>query len=212
MNERNKNLEKPVINQKQLEEEPKKAVEVRYELEKTPNWFIQGSFVLDKIFNKNFARDIDIFVSEGEEPPEIQDKRFIHKTELQRDCYFPPLLGCYNTDRYLLTEQGIIRPTGFPEKPESLELLGKQSLTVVDVIRGIKISARYGLKLSDTVKEAWQEVLKKEFDPEWTKTMLFESEQEVIDYIIDNLKEETSEEERELVVNELSKLAGKKLI
>jgi len=45
------------------------------------------------------------------------------------------------------------------------------------------------------------------------KAILFESEQEVIDYIIDNLKEETSEEERELVTNELYKLlAGKKLI
>jgi len=211
MNEQNKNLEKPLINQKQ-EEEPKKAIEVRYELKKTPSWFIQGSFVLDKIFNKNLARDIDVFVPKGENPPEIQDKRFIHKTELQRDCYFPPLLGCYNTDRYLLTEQGIIRPIGFPEKPKSLELLGKQSLTVTDVIRGIKISKRYGLTVSDTIKEAWQKVLKREFDPEWMKAMLFESEQEVIDYIIDNLKEETSEEERELIANELSKLAGKKLI
>ena len=44
------------------------------------------------------------------------------------------------------------------------------------------------------------------------KAMLFESEQEVIDYIIDNLKEETSEEERESVANELSKITGKKLI
>jgi hypothetical protein len=212
MNEQNKNLKKQIINQKRLEEEPKKAVEIRYELEKIPTWYIQGSFVLDKIFNKNFARDIDIFVPEGEEPPEIQDERPIHKIELRRDCYFPPLLGCYNTDRYLLTEQGIIRPTGFPEKPESLEFLGKQILTVIDVIRGIKISLRYGLAVSDTVKEAWQKVLEREFDPEWMKTMLFESEQEFIDYIIYNLKEETSEEERELVANELSKLAGKKLM
>ena len=120
---------------------------------------------MDKIFNKNFTRDVDIFVPEGGNPPEIQDKRSIHKTELQKDCYFPPLLGCYNTDRYLLTEQGIIKPTGFSEKPEFLELLGKRSLTVVDVIRGIKISTRYELAVSDTVKEAWQKALEKNLTP-----------------------------------------------
>jgi hypothetical protein len=212
MNEQNKNLEKLFISQKQLKEQPEKPVEIRYELEEPPKWFIQGSFVLDKIFGENRARDIDIFVPEGENPPEIEDRRFLHITKLPKDSYFPPLLGCYNTDRYLLTEQGIIKPVGFPEKPESLELLGKQSLTLIDVIRGIKISKRYGLVVSDAVKRAWEEVLKREFDPEWMKAMLFESEQEVIDYIIDTLKEETSEEERELVAEELSKLVGKKLI
>ncbi len=209
MNEQNKNLEMPAINQEQSKEEP---TEARYELEKIPSWYIQGSFVLDKIFDKNFARDVDIFVPEGESPPKIQDERFIHRTELQKDCYFPPLLGCYNADRYLLTEQGIVMPIGFPEKPNSLEFLGKQSLTITDVIRGLKISMRYELAASDVVKKTWQKTLEREFDPEWMKTMLFESEQEVIDYIIDNLKEETIEEERELVANELSKIIGKKLI
>jgi hypothetical protein len=212
MNEQNKNLEKLFINQKRLKEQPGKSVEIRYELKEPPKWFIQGSYVLDQIFGKKFARDIDIFVPEGENPPEIQDERFLHITELPKDSYFPPVLGCYNTDRYLLTEQGIIKPVGFPEKPESLELLGEQSLNIIDVIRGIKTSKRYGLVVSDTVRRAWEEALKKVFDPEWMKAMLFESEQEVIDYIIDTLKEETSEEEGELVAEELSKLAGRKLI
>jgi len=209
MSEENKNLEMQPADQKKPEKE---AAEAEYKLGKKPNWYIQGSFVLDKIFGKNFARDIDIFVPEGKKPPKIKDEKFIHKTSLQKDCYFPPILGCYNTDRYLLTEQGIIKPTGFPEKPEYLEILGKQSLTIVDVIRGIKISRRYELPPSNTVKKDWRKVLEREFNPEWMKTMLFKSEQEVINYIIDNIKQETSEQERELVTNELSKIAGRKLI
>jgi hypothetical protein len=44
------------------------------------------------------------------------------------------------------------------------------------------------------------------------ETMSFKSEQEVIDFIVEILKEETSKEERESVVQELSKLIGRKII
>jgi hypothetical protein len=190
-------------------ERKEKLIEIRYELKEIPKWYIQGSFVLDKIFNKNFARDIDIFVPENEKIPELEEK--IHKVELPEKSFFSPPLRCYNTDCYLLTAQGIIKPVNFPEKPKSLELLGEHVLTVEDV-RGIKISKRYQLVVSETVKKSWQKTLKSVFDPEWMETMSFKSEQEVIDFIVEILKEETSKEERESVVQELSKLIGRKII
>ena len=85
-------------------------------------------------------------------------------------------------------------------------------MIIVDVIRGIKTSQRYELLPSKAVKEAWRKTLEREFNPEWMKSMLFESEQEVIEYIMDNLKEETSEEEREQVIKELENILGKKLL
>jgi len=197
-------------------ERKEKLIEIRYELKEIPKWYIQGSFVLDKIFNKNFARDIDIFVPENEKIPELKEKipeskEKIHKVELPEKSFFPPPLRCYNTDCYLLTAQGIIKPVNFPEKPKSLELLGEYVLTVEDVIRGIKISKRYQLVVSETVKKSWQKTLKGTFDPEWMEVMSFKSEQEVIDFIVEILKEETSKEEREPVVQELSKLIGRKI-
>jgi len=176
-----------------------------YELKIPPPYYIQGSYVLDKIFGKNFARDIDVFIPQGSKPPVIKDKKFIHIVELQEDLYFPPSLGCYNTDRYLLVGGDIIAPKGFPKKPEFLELLGGYGLTVVDVIRGIKTSLRYGLS-AERLQEAWRMTLQREFDPEWMKLMFFESKQEVLDYIMDNVNEETGDSEREAVNDMVKRL------
>ncbi|MFZ5366422.1 MAG: hypothetical protein ACOZBZ_04020 [Patescibacteria group bacterium] len=167
--------------------------------------------MLDKIFGKNLARDVDIFIPKGAPRPEIKDEKSLHFVELHKDFYFPPLLGCYNTDCYILTGNGVVAPVGFPEKPERLELLGGRGLTMIDVIHGIKTSLRYELSVSDEVKRAWQETLQREFDPEWMKGMFFESEKEVVSYIMDCVKEETGEEERQKVVSTLEEISGKKL-
>ena len=40
----------------------------------TDNWYIVGSFVLDRVFNKNTANDIDLVMPEGEMPAKLPDE------------------------------------------------------------------------------------------------------------------------------------------
>ena len=184
--------------------------ELEYGLKEVPPYYIQGSYVLDRIFGRTSARDIDIFIPEGSDPPQIKSSKKVQLIELSADAYFPPILGCYNTDRYLLIGKEIIRPGGFPERPDSLELLEGYGLTVNDVVRGIKICLRYGLS-QKKVKTSWKEALKRQFDPEMMELMLFTTKQEVEDFIIYNLEEETGMEEREKVKDVVEELLGRKI-
>lgn len=192
------------------QEEVKK--EIKYNIAHPP-YFIQGSFALDKIFGVNTARDIDIFLPEGSEPPEIanEEQKPVQKIELPENSYFPPLLGCYNIDRYLLINDKVVVPEGFPAKPEKLELLVGRGVNMMDVIRGIKISLRYSLPVSAEVQTAWQKALEQEFDPAWMKEMLFDSEEDVLQFIIADLREETGEEERPRVAQKISEILGKEI-
>ncbi len=188
--------------------------EIKYELKDPPTWYVQGSYVLDQIFKKDFSRDIDIFLPSDSVPvPSFKEDKFNHIIDsLPENFYFPPKLGFYNTDKYLLTAQGIIRPIGFPEKPKNLELLEPDIIGVVEVIKGIKTLLRYNLIPTEETKKIWRETFEQEFDPCWMKEMFFDSETEVKKYITDNVEDETSGTERNKVLHEIEKIIGRKLI
>ncbi len=166
------------------------------------------------------ARDIDIFypvVSDDDtaKPPDtgVDTPLYKHTTPMPKDVYFPPVLGnTYNTDYYLITPDGIVKPTGFPDKPTRLELIGDgDCLSLGNIIRGIKYSLRYDLPVDPSMELVWSAKLKELFTPEYMELMFFNDEEEVIAYIDDILTEETADEEREQVRSIVSRLLGRVL-
>lgn len=185
-----------------------------------PPWYIHGSFVMDMLTGEKKARDIDVFypvIREdiGIKPPDIgiATSLYMHTIPMPQDVYFPPGLGdTYNTDFYLITPDGIVKPKGFPDKPTKLELMSDgHYLSLIDIIRGIKYSLRYNLPSDSTIESAWSAKLMELFTPDYMELMFFEDEEEVCAYIDDTLTEETADEEREQVKSIVSRLAGKVL-
>lgn len=185
-------------------------LQLEYPLLSPPLFYIQGSYVLDKLFNKTYARDIDVFISEGSSLPPYVGNKPVQITSLDQNSFFPPVLGCYNIDRYILIDQAIVAPTGYPAKPSEITLLSGYEPMLTDIIRGIKDSLRYSLK-TDELANKWKSVLTQQFDPIWMQSMLFNSEQEIINYLLETVTEETSSEEKSAVLDIFEKLTGRKL-
>lgn len=61
------------------------------------------------------------------------------------------------------------------------------------------------------MEEKWKEILQIESDPQWMREMLFESEKEVIKYIMETINEQTSEKEIKGIINMINKLLDGKL-
>jgi len=171
-------------------------------------YFIQGSFVLDKIFNKNWARDIDVFLIRKtkeevlkviginkEKPYDFVDLGLLDRSVLTDEEI---LVGIYNTDRYFLVEGKIIFPQNYPSVPTCLWLIPEmenEEIGVEEVIRGIKTSLRYGLKPTKKLKEKWKIAIEKVFN-ETIRT------EECIRQI---LKGKTPKKERKKISQELKK-------
>jgi len=99
--------------------------EVKRRLKEVP-YFIQGSFVLDSLYNRRFHRDIDIFCKKGKKDkiPRIEKRKFHHITEIDR---IDLLLGCYNLDRYFILPEGnIIFPKGYAKKTRDSPFASKE--------------------------------------------------------------------------------------
>ncbi len=186
--------------------------EIQYEIKTPPVWYIQGSYVLDKIFGVRLARDVDIFAPQGGSPPQLEtiDDLPVHLTEVGDKSYFPPVLGTYNTDRYLLDPAGqVIKPSGFPERPIRLELLPGRKLSIVNVVRGVKVCKRYGLEYSPELKDEMTKSLRKLLSKQSMAMLMIFSESDLAEFIKETVEAETSEEERGKVWQEMIALCPK---
>lgn len=184
--------------------------EIKRKLKKVP-YFIQGSFVLDELFNKKFHRDIDIFCEQGkkDEIPIIEQGKFHHIIEIDGADF---LLGCYNLDRYFMLPGGeIISPKNYSKKPKILRLLPQKEriLTCTDVIRGIKHCLRYNLRPTREVENGWREGVERMFSRKINLPVYQESEEDIRKNIKKILEGETNEDEREEVFQVLRKYCSR---
>lgn len=188
-----------------------KMREIKYSsIEKEPKWFVQGSYVLDKIFNKNTASDIDIFIKKGDKEPVLDAGLKKHIVEMPEDAYFPPVFGSYNTDKYIMTENGIFFPDGFPQKPEELIfLLDERVLDIVDVLRGFKIRDKYDIRISENLDNTWTKTLVRDLDSSKIDKGLFDGLEDFIEYVEFVIGENISKENIIFVKNEIEKRVGK---
>jgi len=175
--------------------------------------FVQGSYVLDILFGKKFARDMGVFVVKGSQSPEIPPDIRAHMTEI--DAIPKAFLGVYNVDRYFLIfspgkpEGEIIHPVDYPPKPEKLFLISARQLAVADVVRGIKFFIRYNLEPIQETKKVWLSAMEKIFGDQAKKLLFFQGEDEVKNYILFVLREGTNELEKKRVLQELRKYCPK---
>src|SRR4030067_3204243 len=86
-------------NKEQLYQKTPKFKDINYHFEQLPDWYIRGSYVLDKIFfgeeaeGKGYALDVDVFIREDLWPPEIKGCDKLPKIKTSKPIDFVKLSG-----------------------------------------------------------------------------------------------------------------------
>lgn len=125
------------------------------------NWYITGSFVLDRIFGKNTANDIDLVSPEGEIPAQLPDEVQNSPLRIEMLWVIPEeeaAYQCYNISLPRITAYGLINK----EVGESIRrqrlisvLPRKKKLEIPSICIAIKAMVKYDMRPDERTVSIW---------------------------------------------------------
>jgi hypothetical protein len=129
----------------------------------TNNWHVVGSFVLDRIFGKNTAKDIDLVMPESEMPASLPEE-FIN-SELAIEMVWqspedPRGFDFYNISLPRITERGLEEHQAAEElkKDKIIRTLpGIRKVHALSIFTAAKTMAKYGLKPDEKTLRIWKQ-------------------------------------------------------
>ena len=127
------------------------------------NWYITGSFVLDDIFGKVTANDIDLVVTEGEMPEQLPARVLRSPLRIEMLWNTPEqeaAFRCHNVNLPRLTSHGLIN-TDVANAMLSDRLITvlprRKKLTMLSICSAIKPMVKYDMKPSQRTLKIWND-------------------------------------------------------
>ena len=127
----------------------------------TNDWYITGSFVLDRIFGKNTANDIDLVATQGEMPAQLPDEVLNSPLRIEMLWVTPEeesTYRCYNINLPRITAHGLIHEeVGENISRERLisVLPRKRKLHMLSICIAIKAMVKYDMKPDERTISLW---------------------------------------------------------
>lgn len=125
------------------------------------NWYITGSFVLDRIFGKTTANDIDLVAPQGEMPAQLPDEVLNSPLRIEM-LWITPEEGvsyqCYNINLPRITAHGLMHEeVGDSIRREQLisVLPRRKKLEMLSICIAIKAMVKYGMKPDERTVSLW---------------------------------------------------------
>lgn len=127
----------------------------------TDNWYIVGSFVLDRIFEKPTANDIDLITLRGEMPTELPDEVLRSPLRIEmlwKDPKADHRFECYNTSLPRISSKGLqnweVADT-LRRKRTISALPGVRKVTMPSLYIAIKTIVKYDMRPDDKTFAIW---------------------------------------------------------
>jgi len=125
------------------------------------NWYITGSFVLDRVFCKTTANDIDLVAHQREMPARLPDE--VLESPLTIEMLWLPEedernCQCYNINLPRITSRGMINQEAARAigRERIISVLpGRKKLDMLSICAAIKAIVKYGMKLDQRTIKIW---------------------------------------------------------
>jgi len=127
----------------------------------TDDWYIVGSFVLDHIFEKTTANDIDVVTPRGEMPAELPDEVLSSPVPIEmlwKDPKVDHRFECYNTSLPRISSKGLQNweVADTLRRKRTISALPRvRKVTIASLYIAIKPMVKYEMRPDDKTFDIW---------------------------------------------------------
>lgn len=125
------------------------------------NWYITGSFVLDRVFDKTTANDIDLVAPPGEMPARLPDEVLSSSLRIEMLWATPEeqhFYECYNISLPRITAHGMVNleVAGNIGRERVISVLPRRrKLEMLSICIAIKAMVKYDMKPDERTTKIW---------------------------------------------------------